>query len=137
MPAEAGSRSARPEARSRLGRVASAGLLTALLVCAVPATPAGAATPTATGPRPGLCARVQTRWARLVLANQRAKAAFLRASALQDRLERAGRSRLGHRLDIRLQYLRQIHAILVDRVRLLAARAAGVCSGRPPVLDSY
>jgi hypothetical protein len=69
--------------------------------------------------------------------NQRAKAAFARASALRGRLLRAGRVRLAHRLDIRLRYLRQIHLALVDRVALLAARAGGSCSGRPPALERY
>ncbi len=117
--------------------IASVLVLGTLLVFAGPAAPAGAATPTAPSPRPGLCVRARDQWARLVAANKRAKTAFQKASALRDRLRRRGRATLAHRLDVRLQYLRQIHVLLVDRVQLIAARASGVCSDRPPVLDSY
>ena len=112
-------------------------MLGTLLGFAGPAAPAGAATPAARSPRPGLCVRVRNQWARLVVANKRAKTAFEKASALRDRLRHGGRANLAHRLDARLQYLRQIHVLLVDRVQLVAARASGVCSDRPPVLDSY
>jgi len=134
MPVTDASKRAPRRRRSRL--VASAAALGALLVLAAPVAPAGAATPTATTPRPRLCARAQAQWARIVLQNQKLKAAFGRASALRARLERAGRTRLAHRLDIRIQYLRQLHVTLVDRVSLIATRANGAC-GRPPVLDSF
>jgi hypothetical protein len=117
--------------------VAGAVALGALLVLTAPVAPAGAAAPTAPSPRPGLCARVDAQWARIVLQNKRAKALFVRASALRARLQRAGRTRLAHRLDVRIRYLRQIHVTLVDRVALIATRASGVCSGRPPALDSF
>jgi hypothetical protein len=131
MPVRGGP-STRQEVRRRVAvSVVALGALLAL------AAPAAAATPAAPNPRPGLCARVETQWARIVVANKRAKTAFARASALRGRLMRAGRVRLAHRLDLRLRYLRQIHRILVDRVALLAARAGGVCPGRPPVLGSY
>jgi hypothetical protein len=137
MPGRGGPTSARRGIRVQAGLVASVLVLGTLLVFAGPAVPAGAATPTARNPRPGLCVRVRNQWARLVVANKRAKTAFQKASALRDRLLRPGRANLAHRLDVRLRYLRQIHVLLVDRVQLVAARASGVCSDRPPVLDSY
>ncbi|GEM_PF-3154897 len=137
LPGRGGSTGARRGIRVQAGLVASVLLLGTLLVFAGPAAPAGAATPTAQNPRPGLCARVRNQWTRLVATNKRAKTAFQKASALRDRLLRGGRATLAHRLDVRLQYLRQIHVLLVDRVQLIAARASGVCSDRPPVLDSY
>jgi hypothetical protein len=129
--------SARRGIRVQAGLVATVLVLGAVFVFPGPAAAAGAATPTARNPRPGVCARVRNQWARLVVANKRAKTAFDKASALRDRLVHGGRANLAHRLDVRLQYLRQIHALLVDRVQLIAARANGVCSDRPPVLDSY
>jgi hypothetical protein len=134
MPGRGGSTSTRRRIRVQAGVVASVLVLGTLLVVAAPA---GAATPAARNPRPGLCMRVRNQWARLVVANKRAKTAFEKASALRDRLLHAGRANLAHRLDVRLQYLRQIHVMLVDRVQLVAARASGVCSDRPPVLETF
>jgi hypothetical protein len=129
--------SARLGAPVRARIVTTAVVLGVTLLVAAPAVPAGAGTPAAPRPRPGLCARVQTQWGRLVLANQRAKLAFQKASALRARLVRAGRSRLGHRLDRRLEYLRQRHLTLVARVDAIAARANGICPDRPPVLEGF
>ncbi|HEV3452909.1 MAG TPA: hypothetical protein VG869_17125 [Acidimicrobiia bacterium] len=99
------------------------------------AVPAGAATDgVRPAPQPAICARARSQWARLADANRRARRAFQRAEALQARLLRAGRSAIAHRLDTRLRYLRQVHTLIVTRVATIAAKAAGVCSGRPPVL---
>src|SRR5258708_13025661 len=50
--------------------------------------------------RPSLCVRAENQWSRLVVANDRAKAAFAKALALQNRLIRAGRGGVAHRLDL-------------------------------------
>jgi hypothetical protein len=136
MPMTGGSSAA--HRRSWVGPGLVAGTLAlGSLALAVPAAPAGAATATAPSPRPALCGRVRNQYARLVAQNKRAKTAFEKASALQQRVLRSGRTQLAHRLDTRLQYLRQIHVLLVDRVNLVASRVASRCSVRAPTLDSY
>ena len=99
----------------------------------------GAAVPAAAQSAPptraGICVRAERQWARLVAANQQAKAAFARAQALQNRLERAGRVVIAHRLDQRLAHLRAIHAALLVRVQAITARVQGRCPDRPPALS--
>ncbi len=114
----------------------AAAVLGALAVVSLAAGPAGAASAPAR-PGPAICARVQNQFARIVATNHRAKAAFQRASALQARLARRHRAQLAHRLDARLEYLRDVHTTLVARVSAIAARIDGVCSLAPPTLDSY
>src|SRR5713226_1778975 len=75
--------------------------------------------------RPRLCVRAENQWSRLVAANDRAKAAFAKALALQNRLIRAGRVGVAHRLDARLAHLRAIHTALVARAEALATRVEG------------
>jgi hypothetical protein len=87
--------------------------------------------------RTGICVRAEQQWARLVVANRQAKAAFARAQALQNRLLRAGRVVVAHRLDQRLAHLRAIHAALVARVQAIAARVQSRCSDRPPALSDF
>jgi hypothetical protein len=103
------------------------------------AGPAGAQSAPAPGtPRAAtLCARAHNQWARAVTANKRANTAFNRAQNLQNRLLRRGRTLLAHRLDTRLAYLRQVHALLVSRVSLIAARVQGRCTEQPPTLASF
>ena len=113
-----------------LRRVAAAAALVALTLPVVVAAPVGAEARRA----PPVCARAQAQWARIVASNARVKAAFERASALRAQLNRSGRTQLGHRLDTRLQYLQSLHANLVARVALIAARVQGRCSAQPPVL---
>jgi hypothetical protein len=84
-----------------------------------------------------ICVRAERQWDRLVAANQTAKAAFARAQALQNRLIRAGRVVVAHRLDQRLAHLRAVHAALVVRVQAIAARIRGRCSGRRPTLGDF
>ena len=136
MPGRGGSRRARRRFGLPPRPLAGIVALGAVLVLAVPAAPAGAQTTAAPDAHPGLCARVHNQYDRAVKANARAKVAFEKASALQQRLLQQ-RPRLAHRLDVRLQYLRQLHELLVDRVNLIASRASGVCSEKPPVLESY
>ena len=87
--------------------------------------------------RPRLCVRVENQWARLVAANDRAKTAFDKALALQNRVIHAGRVGVAHRLDARLGHLRAIHAALVARVEALATRVQGRCSDRAPTLNAF
>lgn len=99
---------------------------------------AAQSTPAPSNPRVAtLCTRAHNQWARLVTANKRATTAFNRAQSLQNRLLRQGRTTLAHRLDTRLAYLRQAHALLVSRVDLIAARVQGRCTERPPDLASF
>jgi hypothetical protein len=122
-----------PRSRARL--VAASAVL-GLTLIVPPAGPAGGTTEgVRLAPQPAICARVRSQWARLADANRRARRAFQRAETLQARLLRAGRSAIAHRLDTRLQDLRHAHTLLVTRVATIAAKAAGVCSGRPPVLS--
>jgi hypothetical protein len=124
--------------RRRLPRLLlGAGFAAVLTVAA--AAPAGAqSSPTPNPPGAAtLCTRAHNQWARLVTANKRATVAFGRAQALQNRLLRQGRATLSHRLDTRLAYLRQAHALLVSRVQAIAARVQGRCSERPPDLGSF
>jgi hypothetical protein len=113
-----------------------AGVLGMLALASLAAGPVAAA-PTTRPASPPVCTRVRNQWTRIVINNNRAKNAFQRASALQDRLERQHRLLLAHRLDARLQYLRDLHTTLVARVGAIAARVDGACSLTPPVLDSY
>jgi hypothetical protein len=126
--------------RRRLPRVlAAAAVVTLLALGAIaPAGPAAAqSAPPANNPRAvTLCGRAHNQWARLVAANKRATVAFNRAQAVQNRLLRQGRTTLAHRLDTRLAYLRQAHALLVSRVAAIAARVQGRCTERPPDLGS-
>jgi hypothetical protein len=85
--------------------------------------------------RAGICVRAENQWGRLVVANQQAKAAFAKAQALKNRLIRAGRVGVAHRLDQRLAHLRAVHAALVARVAAIAGRIRGRCPDRPPTLS--
>jgi hypothetical protein len=107
---------------------------TAASVVAV-AAPAGAQPVSPS--RPALCVRAENQWARRVTANKQAKTAFDKAQALQNRLLRAGRTLVAHRLDTRLGHLRAIHTTLVARGAAIAARVQGRCSGRPPILNDF
>jgi hypothetical protein len=127
--------------RRRLPRaVATVTLVTLLGLAAIgSAGPAAAqSAPIPNGPRAAtLCTRAHNQWARLVAANKRATVAFNRAQTLQNRLLRQGRTTLAHRLDTRLAYLRQVHALSVSRVAAIAARVQGRCTERPPDLGSF
>jgi hypothetical protein len=96
-----------------------------------------AAAQSTTPSRAAICVRAEQQWGRAVAANRLAKAAFARAQALQERLVRAGRVVVAHRLDQRLAHLRAIHAALVARVQVIAARVQGRCSDRPPALSAF
>ncbi|HSO94835.1 MAG TPA: hypothetical protein VLV81_02210, partial [Acidimicrobiia bacterium] len=98
---------------------------------------APAAAQDARAPGAAICVRVGRQFGRLVAANQLAKAAFTKAQALHDRLTRAGRVKLAHRLDVRLTHLRAVHAMLVARVDAIAARIQGRCSTRAPTLSDF
>jgi hypothetical protein len=87
-------------------------------------------------PRAGVCARADRQWARVVAIDKRTKTAFAKAQALQERLIRAGRPGVAHRLDIRLEHLRQLHAELVNRAAVIAARVRGQCPDRSPSLGT-
>ena len=87
--------------------------------------------------RPGPCIRAENQWARLVAANSRAKEAFDKALALQNRLIHAGRVGIAHRLDARLAHLRAIHTALVARAETVATRVQGRCSDRAPTLSDF
>ena len=120
------------------GRVAPLGaaVLGAVALVSLAAAPVAAA-PSVRPAAPPACTRVRNQWARIVSNNHRAKAAFQRASALRDRLLAQHRLALAHRLDARLQYLRDLHTTLVARVRAMVARVGGVCSLTPPALDGF
>lgn len=107
----------------------------ASVVAVVVAAPAGAKPVPPS--RPALCVRAENQWARLVTANTKAKTAFAKAQALQNRLIRAGRTLVAHRLDTRLAHLRAIHATLVARAAAIATRVQGRCSDRPPTLNDF
>jgi hypothetical protein len=99
---------------------------------------AGPAAAQGAGPsRAAICVRAGKQWDRLVAANQHAKAAFANAQALQNRLIRAGRVVVAHRLDGRLAHLRAIHAALVVRVQAIATRIQGRCPARAPTLTAF
>jgi hypothetical protein len=85
----------------------------------------------------GICVRAEQQWTRVVAANRLAKAAFARAQALQNRLLRAGRVVVAHRLDQRLAHLRAVHAALVARAQAIAARVQGRCADHPPTLSDF
>lgn len=115
-------------------RTATAVLVVATAAAAVigVAGPAGAENRPATRP---VCVRVETQFARVVAANSHVKAAFDKAQALQNRLVRAGRVTLAHRLDTRVAHLRALHAALVTRLAVIAARAQGRCPEKAPTLS--
>ncbi len=121
-------------ARHHLLAIALLGALTAGSVVGF-AGPAGAHSSLPTRPR--LCVRVENQWSRLAAANDRTKAAFDKALALQNRLIHAGRVAVAHRLDARLAHLRAIHAALVARVDALATRVRGRCSDRAPTFTDF
>jgi hypothetical protein len=99
---------------------------------------AGPAAAQSTSPSPAaICVRAGRQWDRLVAANQKAKAAFTKAQALRNRLIRAGRVVIAHRLDQRLAHLRDIHAALVVRVRAIATRIQGRCAAHAPTLLAF
>jgi hypothetical protein len=123
------------DSRRRSRTIAAVVAVTAALSLAGVAGPAGAQS--APPSRAGICVRAEQQWARLVVANRQAKAAFARAQALQNRLLRAGRVVVAHRLDQRLAHLRAIHAGLVARVQAIAARVQSRCSDRPPALSDF
>jgi hypothetical protein len=123
------------DSRRRTRTIAAVVAVTAALSLAGVAGPAAAQS--APPSRAGICVRAEQQWARLVIANRQAKAAFARAQALQNRLLRAGRVVVAHRLDQRLAHLRAIHAALVARVQAIAARVQSRCSDRPPALSDF
>ncbi len=88
-------------------------------------------------PTPVACTRAAREWTRLVSLNQQAKTLYARAQTLQNRLLRAGRVVVAHRLDQRLAHLRAVHTMLVARVQAIATRIQGRCSGRAPTLTSF
>ena len=122
-----------------IARLRLLGVLTlAILALAVPAAAQPGPGPTSgrsTAAAP--CARAQKLWARLLTANTKAKAAFTKAQALQNRLIRSDRARLAQRLDVRLAYLRSLHTRYVNLVATIEARIRGRCSASPPQLTSY
>jgi len=133
-----------PLSTSRRPRRVWRGLAPAVVVVALGAGGVALAVPAAAqAPRPlrpangALCTQAQQRWARLVTADARTKAAFDKAQSLQNRLIRAGRAGLAHRLDARLTYLRALHTAYVDRVAAIAARVQGRCSASPPQLAGF
>ena len=127
--------------RRRLGRIAAPVLVvvvlaTAGVALAVPAAAlSGRSSTRVAAAAP--CARAQRLWARLLTANTKAKAAFTKAQALQNRLIRSDRARLAQRLDVRLAYLRSLHTRYVNLVATIEARIQGRCSASPPQLVSY
>jgi hypothetical protein len=96
-----------------------------------------AAAQSASPPQAAICVRAGRQWDRLVAANQTAKAAFTKAQALQNRLIRAGRVVVAHRLDQRLAHLRTVHAALLVRVQAIATRIQGRCAARAPTLTAF
>jgi hypothetical protein len=99
---------------------------------------AGPAAAQSTSPsKAAICVRAGGQWDRLVAANQTAKAAFMRAQALQNRLIHAGRVVVAHRLDARLAHLRAVHTALVVRVQAIATRIQGRCAARAPTLTAF
>jgi hypothetical protein len=121
--------------RRRTHTIAAVVAITAALTLVGVAGPAAAQS--ALPSRAGICVRAEQQWARLVAANRQAKAAFARAQALQNRLLRAGRVVVAHRLDQRLAHLRAIHTALVTRAQAIAARVQGRCPDRPPTLSAF
>jgi hypothetical protein len=123
------------DSRRRTRTIAAVVAVAATLSLVAAAGPAAAQT--ASPSRTGICVRAEQQWARLGAANRQAKAAFARAQALQNRLVRAGRVVVAHRLDQRLAHLRSIHAALVARAEAIAARVQGRCADRPPTLSDF
>jgi hypothetical protein len=123
------------DSRRRTRTIAAVVAVTATLSLVGVAGPAAAQS--APPSRAGICVQAEQQWARLVAANRQAKAAFTRAQALQNRLLRAGRVVVAHRLDQRLAHLRAIHAALVARVQAIAARVQGRCPDRSPTLSDF
>jgi hypothetical protein len=120
--------------RRRTPMIATGAAVVAVLSLGA-AGPAGAQP--ASPSRAGICARAENQWGRLVVANQHAKAAFAKAQALQNRLIRAGRVGVAHRLDQRLAHLRAVHVALVARVAAIAGRVQGRCPDRAPTLGDF
>jgi hypothetical protein len=123
------------DSRRRTRTFAAVVAITAALSLVGVAGPAAAQS--APPSRAGICVRAEQQWTRLVAANRQAKAAFARAQALQNRLLRAGRVVVAHRLDQRLAHLRAIHAALVARAQAIAARVQGRCPDRSPTLSDF
>jgi hypothetical protein len=123
------------DSRRRTRTFAAVAAITAALSLVGVAGPAAAQS--APPSRAGICVRAEQQWTRLVAANRQAKAAFARAQALQNRLLRAGRVVVAHRLDQRLAHLRAIHAAVVARAQAIAARVQGRCPDRSPTLSDF
>jgi len=120
----------------RRTRTVAAGVMIAVVLSVVAVAPPAEARTTSPS-ADAVCTRAERQWTRLVTLNRRAKNAFAEAQALQNRLIRAGRVGVAHRLDQRLAHLRSIHATLVTRVQAIATRVHGRCSDRAPRLSAF
>jgi hypothetical protein len=92
---------------------------------AAPATTAPAPTVPATGPN---CARVERVWSRLVNIDDRLTDRYQKGVAARDKATAAGKTARASRIDERLDGLRTIHTVVVDRLQSVHERAADRCS---------
>jgi hypothetical protein len=99
------------------------------------ATSAGAETAPSTLPA-AFCQKAHDRYVKLVEANQKAKAAYQKARDLEAKLAGEGHAVAAHRLDVRLDHLRNVHTRVVARVEAIRARVQARCGDPGPDPES-
>ena len=90
------------------------------------AAPAGAQTTDTTAP-PKVCEIARADWAKLVVADHRAREQYADLRARQAWLESHGHTDAAAQLDARLDRLRTVHARLVDRAQQLREKYESRC----------
>ncbi|HZP28382.1 MAG TPA: hypothetical protein VFC99_05485 [Acidimicrobiia bacterium] len=95
------------------------------------ATGAAADTTPSTLPA-AFCQKAHERYEKLVAANQKAKENYQKARDLQAKLESEGHTVAAHRLDVRLDHLRNVHTRIVARVEAIRAKVKDRCGDPGP-----
>ncbi len=96
------------------------------------ATSAGADTTTPSTLPAAVCQKAHQRYEQLVAANQKAKAVYAKARALEAKLQSEGHTAAAKRLDARLDKLRNRHSQIVARVEAIRAKVKARCGDPGP-----
>ena len=99
------------------------------------AAPAGAQTTDTSAP-PKVCQVARERWAKLVVADHRARDQYADLRARQSWLESHGHADAAAKLDARLDRLRDVHARLVDQAHALRDKYEASCGTLGEDVDS-